>query len=798
MTTNIPFRKILGLNQQTYQRLRTALSLNLRRQIFVAVCDDLVLRDRLAAQLQTDISRVASEEVDAMGQAIIRSNGRSSGQSYPPLVSLQLSLDDPNPLIQIAQWLTESPPPIIRGQRAPLPAFQILGVEHLTRQSPGIQRLFFTHLQTIERNLPLLDFSLLIWTTEPWFYALPQSAPGFWRCRTGVFEFLGDPTPLTITVPERFGAQSSQQTTTTPLREEDLTPPREYPSQPSKQPAEKPLPQHQREEGLSDIQQPTPTPTDGDWANNPWATLADDLFQPYEPDEELTETQAQVPEPDTTPSATDILNLGEDQVTSSLITPTEDSSDIANVTDATDSLDVADSTNAADSSDIADITATEPDALDAADTSTSITPLQLPLEILAAHEQAFSLYQYIQHLHQQAVHPAHLAEAYRQLGNFFRDRIEQGEVIPENLVVAIQAYEQVLACLSEASPLWVDVLNDLGNLYWMTSRTAADTGQALLLLQQSIQVYRLALTKVDPETDAQTYPMLYNNLGAAYADLARHHDSVQNLELSIQSYRQALRYRQPDSDPLRYASTQNNLGTTYWNLAQYKDPQANLKLAVNAYSEALRYYNPEQEPLNHAMIQNNLGTAYWNLSQQERPEEWLALAVNAYQQALNYRTLEDSPAAHAATQNNLGTAFWHVANHTEDARERSSHLKQAIIAYEAALKAAEYLKQQTGVAALNFDLFATQNNLGLAHYQLATDSMNPLSADAQTHHLQAALDHHVQALQGWENQSNLRQTALNCIIQTARAAFNQLGLPGQTMALSRIPGNLLSEVLPKL
>jgi hypothetical protein len=177
--TDISSRKILGQNQLTYQRLKVSLSLNLRRQIFVAVCDDLLLRDRLAAQLQSELSK-----------------SKTAPRPYPRLVSLNLNLNDPNPIVQIAQWLRQNPPPTSNRRVAPMPAFQIMGVEQLTRQSAANQRLFFTHLQSIEHSLPLLESSILIWTTQPWFRTLPQSAPDFWRCRTGIFEFVGDPTPL--------------------------------------------------------------------------------------------------------------------------------------------------------------------------------------------------------------------------------------------------------------------------------------------------------------------------------------------------------------------------------------------------------------------------------------------------------------------------------------------------------------------------------------------------------------------------------------------------------------------------
>ncbi|WP_416665857.1 tetratricopeptide repeat protein [Egbenema bharatensis] len=853
--TNVPLSTI-GLNQQIYQQLKLSLGLNLRRQIFIAVCDDLNLRDRLAVQLQNEIGQSANH---------------SPGQSYPRLVSLQLSLDDPNPLMQIAQWLTQFPPPYAEGQRLPMPAFQIVGVEHLTRQSPAVQRLFFTHLQTIERNLPLLDFSLLIWMTQPWFHAISHSAPEFWRCRTGVFEFAGDPTPAIVTLPERFQTKISSngsgnssgngsgkdfenrpENGVTQKGTSGDAAHRRFSEQPqaggngtsSVQKGEADLSFHELHElteqaidlSLADLlledsaledsaqtdftltdstltpftltdfipidsattdsrladftfAEPASAPVDPSLEptldpatealidENPWMLLEDELEQLYEPEQPSIAANSALT------SAGSLVDHRADELEDER--QTEDGK--AREFQAEDRA--------------AFNQAQQESLIHASEAAVPIAPIAIHLPDALSHQpQIQLLLQQIERLHEQQAAAPVLGEAYRALGNFFRDRIEQGEATPQNLIVAIQVYEQTLLLLPEPSPLCVDVLNDLGNLYWMLSRTLPGSTEALACLQQGVQSYQKALTRIDPANKAQTYPMVQNNLGAAYADLARYQEPVDNLERSVQSYQQALRYRKPETDPSRYASTQNNLGTTYWNLAQHKEPTTNLKQAIVAYSEALRYYSPDQEPMNYAMIQNNLGTAYWNMSQHERPQNWLKLAVAAYTAALQYRTMATAPSAYAATQNNLGTAYWHIANQTEDLAELNECLSQAIVAYEAALQAAETLQQQQPDVplVLNFDRFATHNNLGIAHYQVATESVDALDTTAQAQHLQAALYHHVQAEQGWQGRENLRQTAVSCIIQTVRTTYHLLGMAGQNEALSGIPGHLLSEVLPKL
>ncbi|NES86240.1 MAG: hypothetical protein F6K10_35445 [Moorea sp. SIO2B7] len=77
-------------NQETYQRLKMALSLGLRRQIWLAVCDNISFRDRLIQELDTELKSQAT-------------TSPSGFPGYSKLVSLDLKLDNPNFLSQIAQ-----------------------------------------------------------------------------------------------------------------------------------------------------------------------------------------------------------------------------------------------------------------------------------------------------------------------------------------------------------------------------------------------------------------------------------------------------------------------------------------------------------------------------------------------------------------------------------------------------------------------------------------------------------------------------------------------------------------------
>ncbi|MBD1919596.1 tetratricopeptide repeat protein [Microcoleus sp. FACHB-831] len=683
MVTDTAPPKVSSWNRQTYQRLKLALSLGLRRQIYLAVCDDLILRNRIANRLYAELG-------------------------HPQLVNINLNPQQPNPIAQIAQWFaTRSIPRVSLGA----PAFQILGVELLTKQSASVQALFLRHLGAIERSMllgpePINNVSLLLWLPQPWFHSIQQSAPEFWRWHTGVFEFEGEPTPLPPT--QRHRPEVSLRTAVgeeTPVRGENL-------------------------------KHIVPIDLAGERRDR-------------EQKEEIKESQEQR-------SRNQELQNAPANTSRTAQNPDERSGGV----------------------------------------------------ILPALQE-------IDQLAKSSPDPTVLVEAYLKLGNHYRDRVEQGDATPENLITAIQAYERALQCVGTDYAQASDILNDLGNLYWMLSRSSASPEEILSYLEQGIQAYHLALTKVSADASPLAYAMIQNNLGAAYGDLARYRDSAINLELAVQAYQQALRYRRPLIEgedatvAMRYASTQNNLGTAYWHLAQHQDPHKNLKLAIDAYSEAVSYYHPEQEPINWAMIQNNLGTAYWNLAQYEQPEEFLPKAIEAYQNALKYRTPEVVPAASAATQNNLGTAYWHLANSSQsDPLMRQEYLRLCIMAYLSAIALAHGLATSTPQVVVSFDVFATYNNLGLAQYQVATDSQFSLESKQKSAHLDAALHHHLLALQGFSNQirsvgtpvplTDNYQAALNYVVRTIRTFYREEGIQGQSRALSKVPGQFLPEILPKL
>ncbi|MGK7903856.1 MAG: tetratricopeptide repeat protein [Hormoscilla sp.] len=628
-------REVEKLNKQIYKRLEAALSLNLRQQIFLAVCDDCSLRNQIAKQLAVSLNmedRISDRVISRDSKATFARDqtGDAATKSYPLLVSLKLNVRDPNPVSEIATWLRQNP----NGERSIARGFQILGVEQLTRQPSRIQQQFLNYLQMMGQSWPLpLESTLLLWMPRPWLLSIQQSAPDFWRCRTGIFEFISEPTVCS----QHFSAD---------------------------------------EVGSSEF--------------------------------------------------------SVDEIGSSEFSASEEQG------------------------------------------------LKSLLRTQSASEEQG------------------LKSLLRTL-NAYRDRIHSGEATAANLTEAIIAYEVGIEYLEADSPLWADILNDLGNLYWMRSRQISVREQAIGSLEQSIKAYEIAIKHIlesdNKKRDRQSYRRLQNNLGSAYSELARYTEPVNNFQESIGYYTEALGSSQELSESQQNAATLNNLGTAYWNLAQHQQPVANLKQAIGAYSEALSYSRESQEPLNYGMMQNNLGTAYWNLAAcLSEPEKYLQMAVNAYKIALEYRTASAAPAAHAATQNNLGTAYWHLANQENSGPLKMEFWNKCISAYQQALETVTNAQ----LTELSFDIWATHNNLGLAYYQKASLAADPGQVGDKLHHLEAALDHHLQALSGWENQPELYEGALNYTIEVIRVIYREYALPGQNRALSRVPPSLLPEILSRL
>jgi tetratricopeptide (TPR) repeat protein len=805
VTGNSP-KTVLGSNQQVQNQLKLALQLGLRRQIFVAVCDDLRLMYHIAERIELEIAGETSFPVG--GQALPQE--QFGAKPSPGLVTLQLNLKDPSPINQIRTWLRKHPiPKISRTIEAlpVLPNFQFLGVDLLTRKSSSSQWYFLNELQELAQSLPSLEFSLVFWLTRPWCRTIAQSAPEFWSCRTGLFEFAGEPTPtaeiddLPLTTIQPSLRNNSE--LHKPAKVGNVTP---------------------KISGKPKSTRPKNSPVSGQFFHQNSPKLDPQLAPPVE------KTEKSKPKADILPIKS-IANLA--NPTSNLpkleIMPVTDraSEAIANHGNSPQSNGLNYSGIDATLQQL--ITSTFPTLEKAANPSQ-----HKHLSVASVRQIVADIEQLSQH---QPLPALELANAYLALGNLYRVALARGESNATYLKIVIAAYEQTIKFRSdrenEGNNLGYELINDIGNFYWMLSRFDANVAEQISHVEQAIAAYEKSLTTINRDRQREAWAIVQNNLGSMYNELARQREPLKFLQSSIKAYEEVLQYR-PNFQEIQqingteaekiaqiqaFAATQNNLGTAYWNLAQHQDPLKNIKQAISAYVQALialeSQIHTNESPqwfLNYGMIQNNLGTAYWNLAQYENAEDNLQLAIGAYQIALMYRTPNAAPVACAATQNNLGTAYNNLAKHSpHHSQDKHNYLKQAIAAYFTALQIAENLQKidnnqggNVGIAVkpslVTFDVLTTHNNLGDAYYQLAIETDSDSESTSAKTDLSHALEHYLKAWKGWQKkaQYDLAINALNHIVQTIKAFYNLFGVEGQNIALSQIPGEILPEVMPRL
>ncbi|MBX2864687.1 MAG: tetratricopeptide repeat protein [Leptolyngbyaceae cyanobacterium MAG.088] len=704
VATQLRSRKVLGLNQRQFQGLKTALQLNLRRQLLIAVCDSETLQQQLVSRLQDDLS-VADATLDDFGSV--------------SLAQLTFDPHQPDLMLQLVQWLKQAP--------KPTPHLQVVGLEAMTHQPMRSQNHFLRSLEGIQALLPYLESTLVLWLSWPWYRTLQQSAPEFWSWRSGVFTFVGEPVPI---VPDPA-----------------VMPP--------------------AEDGLYGD---APTVQNADI----WQILSEDLAQldqAPEATDTIDQAAVQLPRPslealeqvEQSPVSADEL----DQIAQAL-----DKDELDQIAQTVDKDELDQTAQTVNEHTIDQIAQPVPPSETLA--TVDVTTLNNPLETLAQLED-------------QGATPEEITHAYRALGNHYRDRIEAGEMTPDLLELAIKTFEIYLKWLPTDDDQRAAGLNDWGTLCWLQAQQQSDRSVLIQGMNRSAELYQEGLSCAEIEVD--TASRLHGNLGAVYSALANYDDPATHLKNAITAYCQALPFCSIESSPDEYGTLQNSLGSVYWKLAYYEQPQSHLNQAIAAYNEALRCHHPETSPLEYAAVQNNLGIAYWSLSRYERPIFLLKHSIAAYRDALNYRTPTVDAAACASTYNNLGTAFWELANHPDTPAETTGRYKQnAVIAYEAALKASELAPSSLAVVSI-------RHCLGSIYDKLARSAAHK---DVVRGNLERALTHYIAALELTPKTAVNYESIFKSLVRNIAAHYELLGLEGQQAALNHVPAELLPEVMLKL
>ncbi|PZO56044.1 MAG: hypothetical protein DCF15_09675 [Phormidesmis priestleyi] len=777
-------RQILGVNQQTYQALKASLSLNLRRQLLIAVCDDVSLQQRLANQLEADISK------DLNGSKNYIEGFEEGANSLEQII---LDPDEGDLPQQVANWVrqTLSSPGrlsrrLSRGMPTdmlpsePLPILQILGVEQMTHQSAIAQHHFLRSLENVEALLPRLNTSLLIWLPWPWLRTIQQSSPTFWTWRSGVFEFASE-----------YGGEYGN--------DYDGNSANNYASEAksSELPAELP----------ADLTTEWTSESSAELTSEPFAATVDSrltfsgglygesLESESAPDADIALAQAAVFEG----------NLFENQV------------NVAISASAVEAVTAVDTANAVDNG-LEKESADSDHSLEAIAPSSAIqAPVKTPPKSLPETPSSVDDF---------------LAE-----GLDYRSQIESGVRDLALIEAAIWSYERGLSHLADSDLVtqparasdhhaaniylnWSSGLNDLGTLYWLKAQQLIEAQPSIDCMLHSIQLYKEALNKITlaeaplasadssssglnsgsnsssaaaNSSPASLAEQLYSNMGAVYSMLATYDEPIIYLQQAAAAYLNALLWVSVETASKAYGILQNSLGSVYWYLSHYDQVAVNLNQAIAAYNQALLGYSPQQHPLDYAAVKNNLGIAYWSLAKHEQPALYLNYAIAAYRDALNYRTVEVDPSACATTYNNLALAYWDLSKldiNVIGSEQRIRYQKNAIAAFESVLKISQSTQALSAA-----DASAIYHCLGDMHNQMAALATAPSEVAS---HLKKSLCNYVRAIEGLAIGDLAFQERLAAIVANVKAHHQKLGLPGQQLALAQVPSALLSEVLVAL
>ena len=659
-------------NQQVYQRLKLAFELGLKRQIFVAVCDDWTQTDALAARLQSEI-----------GPHLSRG---------PGLVSLNLQFNNPDPIAQIRRWLQRRSPPLpssvahvppqLTSARHDIthhtthhtthdyslstPGFQILGVETLIRQSAAVQWSFLSHMRRLPEHLSELDSSVLFWMSRPWRYTIARSTPEFWRCCSGIFEFTGEPIPRRITA--------------VPMM---------------------------RDRGYS--------PEDADSVSIVTSGQVADAAIVPTPSRAIPETAKQTNS--TVPPARQTVRTERFNLSFAELSQTIEPLLVANVQETRHLVASA----AVDPQQVLvhlfELKRTQADAATLATTYQHLgtiyrdrldaerPDLRCVMIAIQAYECALACWHQSQHVDD--TRDRQLPVLANDIGTLYW-MMADGVESTDDRILSLQrgeaAYRYTLDRLSEIEQpyAWATIQDNLGSLRSDLARMATTTTLQIQIWKEAIAAYRAALRHQLPELDPQQFATIHSNLGTACWNLAQVTEPVIYLEQAIQAYRVALDFFTAERDPLSYAMLQTNLGTAAWNLARHDRQRDRLQFAIRCYRAALIYRTAENHPTGYAATQNNLGTAYWNLAEtfdirQEREALIASLrdAIQAYEQAIsiaahvhNRTDLTLSFDLHA-TYDNLGMAYAYLGaclSRMDDAPERLRCYEQAVACYVRAIE----------------------------------------------------------------------------------------------------------------
>lgn len=602
-----------GHNQETYQRLQSAVQSAPPYEVWIAICDDLPLQRQLAATLEESLQ----------------------GDSGTQLV---LNAHDPDIVRQIRSWAHQAVP-----DRPAL--LQILGIEQFTHCGSDAQYQFLRSLHNLPPLWRQLGCSLLIWVPRPWLRQIRREVPSL--CRQ-VFEFMGEPTPISA-----IANPSTYQAAFSPVRRWQFLgkPAPEVPPPPTTHGRRHTLSVAPGSTAVPAIPGERAEPSDTAPPAPDIPTFSEDLWQQLQAD--LTEFESQAPPLVPPPPA---VSRDTQQATEQAAAHVSETAEIENLaSNRADSWAEPAAETAMTSDSGAASPAAVPDDL-AALLARGLTiddpdqpgddwtiAYELRDRVQAGDHNPATLATAIRHY--ELLHPQHPAtpqrtEVLNDLGSLYWLWAQHAQDLDsyfQRLAQSSELYEAALSPIS--SGVDAGMLNrlhsNLGSVYSLLAVQQEPTQH----LGKAVRSFHRALQYTPVESMPEEYATLQTHLGTAYWSLAQHTQEAAHLHRAIAAYQEALRQAQPQQAPQAYAQLQNNLGIALWSLSRHERPVFLLEQAIDAYRTALAYRTLDTDPAGCAATHNNLGTACWDLGghyEERSPEQQQAwqVAISAYETAL--------------------------------------------------------------------------------------------------------------------------------------------------------------------
>ncbi|MEM9771098.1 MAG: hypothetical protein AAF889_05800 [Cyanobacteria bacterium P01_D01_bin.73] len=652
-------------NQKTYDRLKQSLGLELRRQVFVAVCDDLVVRAHLSQRLTRDRA-IATHRGDVISRVV-------TVTLDPQHPSLQRSIAEG--FQQYRQTNRSAPQPyrghVTESSNIVDPVVQLFGIEQVTRQSANTQRQFLQSLNQLpQQSLPDVGV-LILWVPRPWVHSIRQSAPDFWQWHTGLFEFDGDPRSLDSDNAIAPTPQSTFQPNLQPIKSfpwQEGVIASSFSTQVGRG-ASPTASTRQTARKIELIEVSSPLPNDSD-AQSP-AGLSP---LPNALDAWLVLAQSAQSAPGDRRLMDRAIEIGHQLLTDNFPTLLEQTQIYETLGHCHSARALTLSQEQRRRSGDGHQRAIRQDLQKACDCFQQATqPLR---QVLVNPSLEAKGVQVIALLGRRASLLRTLAETRQSLLRYGvpaqkGDELElyQGDIV--------SAYRQAIAsqwskirCQRSSAPMnegdaqWlVQTYNSLGMSYWAQgSGDRTNSPRLEALLRKAIHAYRQGIKRYSNGREAERavltpdyqYGTLQTNLGTAYLTLHRSDRNPQWLDLTVTAYHAALNHRDPQQHPAAYAATCNNLGIAHRALgsfAQRQDPHAEwtyCQQAIASYNAALSIESHIPVTFDRATTARQLAQLHQYLARHplttassamgygdaNSPERHLSAAIHAYSHGL--------------------------------------------------------------------------------------------------------------------------------------------------------------------